>query len=144
VHIAHLKGVLSSLIESTVQQEFKEELIAFFFLWQNGQMVCCTIPSCFDHSLLAATICMAITAHVLQTDEQLDSTCELFLQSLNETVDFEVDDALDKLSNDSLIGVLRSSWADDHNQMYYACSIGLGLDHLSLHLIPYLIVLADP
>jgi hypothetical protein len=32
-------GVLSYLIENSVQQEFKEELMAYFFLWQHGPMV---------------------------------------------------------------------------------------------------------
>jgi hypothetical protein len=58
----------------------QEAILAYYVLWQNGG----------------------------QTPEEIDLRCETFLrQSLQERVDFEVDDAIRKLNRDGLVRASR-------------------------------------
>ncbi|KJE91705.1 hypothetical protein CAOG_02801 [Capsaspora owczarzaki ATCC 30864] len=74
------EGVMLYLTDSMLEQEFKEALLAYFFLWHKGDM----------------------------TFDDLDKTCEQFLETLGATVDFEVEDAIDKLKRDGLVLEHRS------------------------------------
>eukprot|EP00049_Salpingoeca_infusionum_P008251 m.134500 g.134500 ORF g.134500 m.134500 type:complete len:540 (-) comp13958_c0_seq9:178-1797(-) len=75
-------GVRCRLVESTVMQEVKECLLAYYTLWTE--------------SLQGVQAMKA---------KELDNYVEHFLSDLGETLDFEVDDALQKLVNDSLVTV---------------------------------------
>eukprot|EP00053_Salpingoeca_punica_P019118 m.191591 g.191591 ORF g.191591 m.191591 type:complete len:568 (-) comp17571_c1_seq1:2521-4224(-) len=68
-------GCFSHLLETTIIQEFKETLLAYFFLWQDG-------PS---------------------GPEELCRSCESFLESVGDAVDFDIADAGEKLLTDSLV-----------------------------------------
>eukprot|EP00045_Choanoeca_perplexa_P010830 m.112367 g.112367 ORF g.112367 m.112367 type:complete len:543 (-) comp15408_c0_seq3:14-1642(-) len=71
-------GVRSALMESSIYQELKEAMLAYFFLWQSrGGLT------------------------MLELDEQV----EAFLKALSDNVDFEVDDAVLKLVDDELVKV---------------------------------------
>eukprot|EP00035_Acanthoeca_spectabilis_P008132 m.149044 g.149044 ORF g.149044 m.149044 type:complete len:571 (-) comp14223_c0_seq1:345-2057(-) len=67
--------VFSYVMDSIIHQEHKEALLAYFFLWQHGA----------------------------QSSAELDKEVERFLARLNEDIDFDAQDALDKLSKDGLI-----------------------------------------
>lgn len=67
-------GVLMYLAESVLEQELKETLLAYFLLCVDGPM----------------------------SKAELDAKCEAFLSDLGYPVDFEVDDALEKLERDRL------------------------------------------
>lgn len=70
------KGVLFYLIDSLEAQEFKEAVLAYYFLWRRGDM----------------------------TEMELDSTCETFLKNkFDLEIDFEVDDAIEKLRREGLV-----------------------------------------
>ena len=70
------QGVLFYLIDSLEAQEYKEASIAYYFLWRYGDM----------------------------TEDELDSSAETFLKNaFGLEVDFEVDDALDKLLKEGLV-----------------------------------------
>ena len=66
---------------------------------------------------------------MFQTKEQLDSRCEEFLGSLNETADFEVEDALDKLDQDGLL-ISHVNDRDDDDPAYSV--VGIGTPNLTL------------
>jgi len=69
-------GVILSLMDSLEEQEFKEALLAYYFLWREGPL----------------------------NLSQLDGKCERFVKDqFDVEVDFEVDDALDKLIAESLV-----------------------------------------
>ena len=116
--------MLSSLIENAVQQEFKEELLAYFFLWQNGKMVCIAVYPPFKTLL----VFRCTRLRVAQTEAALDWECERFLTGLNETIDFEVDDALDKLSLDHLVLLHVTGWKEEQTPMYSALPLGSSSD----------------
>ena len=64
------RGVIFALVDALEQQEVKESLIAYFYLWQNGP----------------------------KTEDELDAIAERFLlDDFGVEVDFEVDDAIEKL-----------------------------------------------
>jgi hypothetical protein len=72
-------GVLFRLLDEAEEQEFREAILAYFLLWQRAD----------DNGW---------------TERQLDSEAEAFLQQTTGTpVDFEVDDALEKLHRMRLI-----------------------------------------
>ncbi|EGD83100.1 hypothetical protein PTSG_03740 [Salpingoeca rosetta] len=73
-------GVRAHLEDSTILQEVKESLLAFFFLWR------CT-PS------------------GPVTLEDLDMHVEQFLLTIDNNVDFEVDDAVQKLVADGIVNI---------------------------------------
>ena len=69
-------GVIFYLMDSLEEQEFKETVLGYYFLWTQGEM----------------------------TQDELDRRCETFLQqAFDIDVDFEVDDALQKLARDDLV-----------------------------------------
>ena len=69
------KGVCPFLIDATHQQNFKEAILAYFFIWQGKA----------------------------ESIDELDCECEDFLEGLGDTVDFEVSDAVEKLTRDGLL-----------------------------------------
>jgi hypothetical protein len=69
-------GVIFYLMDSLEEQEFKETVLSYYVLWREGEM----------------------------TKEQLDRRCErLVAEQFGEEVDFEVDDAIQKLVRDELV-----------------------------------------
>lgn len=83
-------GVVFYLMDSLEEQELKEAVLAYFFLWTTGEC----------------------------TEEELDGHCEQFLhEQFGVEVDFEADDALEKLRRDNLIteidGRFRANPLDD-------------------------------
>ena len=68
-------GVRTFLMDAEYQQDFKEVLMAYYFIWQGRA----------------------------ETVAELDDECEQFLFRLLEQVDFEVDDAVKKLTRDGLL-----------------------------------------
>ena len=69
-------GVIFYLMDSLEDQEFKEAVLAYYFLWQQGEL----------------------------SEAELDRRCEAHLkQQFGADVDFEVDDALRKLHREGLI-----------------------------------------
>lgn len=69
-------GVIFFLMDSLEEQEFKEAVLAYYFLWTKGEC----------------------------TEQELDGHCEQFLhEQFGVEIDFEADDALDKLRRDNLI-----------------------------------------
>ncbi|MGE3806547.1 MAG: DUF3754 domain-containing protein, partial [Gemmataceae bacterium] len=69
-------GVIFFLMDSLEEQEFKEATLAYYFLWKQG-------PS---------------------TEKEVDAHCERFLsEQYGVEIDFEADDALDKLIRDNLV-----------------------------------------
>eukprot|EP00054_Salpingoeca_dolichothecata_P019747 m.123134 g.123134 ORF g.123134 m.123134 type:complete len:539 (-) comp23374_c1_seq3:195-1811(-) len=102
------EGVRSHLVDSTHTQEFKEAILAFFFLWQG-----------YAQNVL-----------------ELDMVCEDFLQELGEEVDFEVDDALSKLASDGFVHVQIDPdypEAFTANSILFCLSIDEALDRIKLH-----------
>eukprot|EP00038_Savillea_parva_P014210 m.10307 g.10307 ORF g.10307 m.10307 type:complete len:572 (-) comp2734_c0_seq1:1552-3267(-) len=81
--------VFTYLMDSIVYQELKESLLAYFFLWQHGA----------------------------QTLVDLDDVVERFMKQLNEDVDFDAVDGLNKLANDQL--VRYSGPLGPHTQLFY-------------------------
>ncbi len=70
------RGVLCYLVDALEEEEFKEAILALFFLWEAGP----------------------------QTKEDLDVLCERFLHDeFGIQVDFEIDDALQKLMDSGLV-----------------------------------------
>jgi hypothetical protein len=70
-------GVRSYLIDAQHQQDYKEALLAYYFVWQRRA----------------------------ETIEELDDECEMFLRRHGDEVNFEVPDAVEKLANDGLMYV---------------------------------------
>ncbi len=69
-------GVIFYLMDSLENQEFKEAILAYYFLWRQG-------PA---------------------TEAELDQKCEKFIHdAFDVEVDFEVDDALHKLEKEQLV-----------------------------------------
>eukprot|EP00039_Didymoeca_costata_P030048 m.27687 g.27687 ORF g.27687 m.27687 type:complete len:597 (-) comp7921_c0_seq2:155-1945(-) len=68
-------GVRAFLVDATFEQDYKEALLAYFFVWQGRA----------------------------QSIEELDDECEKFLAKAGDIVDFEVDDAVAKLTRDGLL-----------------------------------------
>ena len=69
------KGICPFLIDATHQQNYKEAILAYFFIWQGKA----------------------------ESIDELDCECEEFLERLGDTVDFEVSDAVEKLTRDGLM-----------------------------------------
>ncbi|EDQ84757.1 uncharacterized protein MONBRDRAFT_12520 [Monosiga brevicollis MX1] len=69
-------GVRASLLDAVLNQELKESIVAYYFLWRHRDAL-----------------------HV----EELDRVAEAFLKELDANTDFEVLDAIDKLEFDKLI-----------------------------------------
>ncbi|MDP7035160.1 MAG: TMEM143 family protein [Planctomycetota bacterium] len=70
------RGVIFYLVDSLESQEFKESALAYFMLWTKGSL----------------------------SEEELDRECELFLrQEFGVKVDFEVEDALEKIEREGLV-----------------------------------------
>jgi hypothetical protein len=68
-------GVRTFLMDAEHQQEFKEALLAYYFVWQGRA----------------------------ETVNELDDECEQFLLRNHENVDFEISDAVGKLTRDGLL-----------------------------------------
>jgi hypothetical protein len=77
-------GVLFRLLDEVEEQEFREAILAYFFLWQ-------------------------FAPEAGWTRQELDQHIETFLQqTIQADVDFEIDDALDKLQRMDLVTLLPS------------------------------------
>eukprot|EP00042_Codosiga_hollandica_P039212 m.326448 g.326448 ORF g.326448 m.326448 type:complete len:173 (+) comp55573_c0_seq19:418-936(+) len=84
-------GVLAHLLETCVQQEFKESLVAYFFLWQSGSLV--GGPRYGEPLVILLTKLALSCVFFVQTESKLDGLCENFFQSIGDDVDFEVGDS---------------------------------------------------
>eukprot|EP00053_Salpingoeca_punica_P015447 m.142468 g.142468 ORF g.142468 m.142468 type:complete len:645 (+) comp16714_c0_seq1:98-2032(+) len=70
-------GVANQIVAASHEQDWKEAILAYYFLWQ-----------CHEGSL---------------NSQELDETIEAYLAKLGDQADFEIDDALRKLSHDGLL-----------------------------------------
>eukprot|EP00040_Diaphanoeca_grandis_P022471 m.120749 g.120749 ORF g.120749 m.120749 type:complete len:262 (+) comp28828_c3_seq1:185-970(+) len=80
------QGLLPYIVDSTLQQEVKEAVIAYYFLWSNQA----------------------------QTRDELDDVCESFLAQIEESVDFEAEDGLGKLIIEDIVRSDQGSNEDSH------------------------------